>query len=154
MEKDDLNGTFPFAGLTRFSEGEVPHDAWGHGSSMRWWASEHTGNGEADPANLPDEGFITQANQLPRATTATAGWKHPITGDFIETGKHNAIVNPRLVEDVDTAFVIYNFDSDEAGDGGAATDHLIANPALSQTRDIGSIDTLTVSAGDLTINLD
>lgn len=56
-------------------------------------------------------------------------------------------------KDVDTAFVVYNFQADDTGDS-SATDHLIANPALSQTRDIGSIDTLEIAAGDLSITVD
>jgi len=53
--------------------------------------------------------------------------------------------------EVDTAFVLANFQSEEAG----TTDwHLIANPSLSQTRKIGSIDTLSIAAGDLKLNLE
>lgn len=53
--------------------------------------------------------------------------------------------------EVDTAFVLANFDSDEAG----TTDwHLIANPSLSQSRKIGSIDTLEIAAGDLQLKLE
>jgi len=57
-------------------------------------------------------------------------------------------------EEVDTAFAIINFAAVDTGDGGTAQDHLVANPALSQTRDLGSIDTLTIAAGDLSIQLD
>jgi hypothetical protein len=57
-------------------------------------------------------------------------------------------------KDVDCAYIIYNFASEDAGDGGTATDHLIANPALSQTRDVGSVDTLEVAAADLSIKVD
>jgi hypothetical protein len=53
--------------------------------------------------------------------------------------------------EVDTAFVTANFDSAEAGGVG---DHLIANPALSQSRKVGSIDTLEIGAGDLELKLD
>lgn len=56
-------------------------------------------------------------------------------------------------ENVDTAFVIANFQASDTGDG-SANDHLIANPALSQSRDIGSIDTLEFAAGDLELKLD
>lgn len=52
---------------------------------------------------------------------------------------------------VDTAFVTANFDSVEAGGAG---DHLIANPALSQERKVGSIDTLEIGAGDLELKLE
>lgn len=53
--------------------------------------------------------------------------------------------------EVDTAFVTANFDSTEAGSIG---DHLIANPALSQNRKVGSIDTLEIGAGDLELKLE
>lgn len=56
-------------------------------------------------------------------------------------------------QDVDTAFVVLNFQADDTGDS-SANDHLIANPALSQTRDIGAFDTLEISAGDLEIKVD
>lgn len=56
-------------------------------------------------------------------------------------------------EEVDTAYVTISFQAEDTGDG-SATEHLIANPALTQTRDIGSIDTLEVAAGDLKIKLD
>lgn len=56
-------------------------------------------------------------------------------------------------QDVDTAYIEFSFQADDTNDG-SATDHLIANPALSQTRDIGSIDTLNVGVGDLKITVD
>lgn len=54
-------------------------------------------------------------------------------------------------KEVDTAYILAQFDSAEAGTNDW---HLITNPSLTQTRKIGSIDTLGISAGDLTINLD
>lgn len=56
-------------------------------------------------------------------------------------------------QNVDTAFITFSFLASDTGDGSSTT-HLIANPALSQTRDIGSIDTLEIAAGDLEIKLD
>ena len=52
---------------------------------------------------------------------------------------------------VDTAFVTVNFDSEKAGSQG---DHLIANPALSQNRKVGSIDTLNIGVNDLQLKLE
>jgi hypothetical protein len=49
-------------------------------------------------------------------------------------------------EDVDSYFIVANFQADDTGDGGA-TDHLIATGALSQLRDLSQIDTLNISAG-------
>jgi len=54
-------------------------------------------------------------------------------------------------EEVDTAYVEVNFDSTEAGSTGY---HLIANPSLSQTRGIGSIDTLNIFEGDIELKLE
>jgi hypothetical protein len=56
-------------------------------------------------------------------------------------------------EDIDTAFIVQNFQADDTGDA-SANDHLIANPALSQTRDVGSIDTLRVEANNLQLTVD
>lgn len=53
--------------------------------------------------------------------------------------------------EVDTAFVTADFDSDESG---STEDNLIANPSLSQTRKIGSIDILEISTGDLELKLE
>lgn len=53
--------------------------------------------------------------------------------------------------EIDTAFVLANFDSIEAG----TTDwHLIGNPSLSQNRKVGSIDLLDIGVGDLELKLD
>jgi len=56
-------------------------------------------------------------------------------------------------DEVDTGFVAYSFQADDTGDSSANL-HLLANPALKQTRDIGSIDELRVDPGDLNIRLD
>lgn len=54
---------------------------------------------------------------------------------------------------VDAAYVTVSFQASDTGDT-TANDHLIANPALSQDRDIGSIDTLEIASGDLQITVD
>jgi hypothetical protein len=56
-------------------------------------------------------------------------------------------------QDVDTAFVAISFQAEDTGDS-ASNLHLLSNPALSQTREIGSIDSLDFAAGDLSISLD
>ena len=56
-------------------------------------------------------------------------------------------------EDVDCAFVLYSFQATDTSDGSSEL-HLIANPSLSQRREIGSIDTLDIQGGDLQIRLD
>jgi len=45
---------------------------------------------------------------------------------------------------VDSYFVVVNFDSDEAGDEGTASDHIYFTGSLSQSRDLSQIDTLDV----------
>lgn len=48
---------------------------------------------------------------------------------------------------VDGSFLVHNFASTDAGDGGTAADHLIGTAALSQSRDLSQIDTLEISVG-------
>jgi hypothetical protein len=56
-------------------------------------------------------------------------------------------------EDVNCAFIVYSFQAADTGDSSSQL-HLLANPSLSQRREIGSIDTLDIQAGDLQIRLD
>ncbi|WP_297886987.1 hypothetical protein [uncultured Halorubrum sp.] len=97
----NIDGTYPFAGLTRYNDGDLPERVLDHGSSVRWWASETFGTEQPIERDLPDEGLNTMINSLPRAAEATAGWKHPVTGDWIETGKHNAIIEPSVAEQIE-----------------------------------------------------
>lgn len=55
-------------------------------------------------------------------------------------------------ETIDAYFIVANFTSSDASDG-SATDHIIATGALSQSRDIGSINSLTVSAGGVGVTV-
>jgi hypothetical protein len=55
-------------------------------------------------------------------------------------------------QNIDTFYIQYNFQAVDTGDG-SATDHLIATAGMTQTRDIGSIDSLDVAAGDLSITV-
>lgn len=97
----NIDGTYPFAGLTRYNDGDLPERVLDHGSSVRWWASETFGTEQPIERDLPDEGLNTMIDSLPRAAEATAGWKHPVTGDWIETGKHNAIIEPSVAEQIE-----------------------------------------------------
>lgn len=54
-------------------------------------------------------------------------------------------------QNVDAFFVMINFNSVE---GGSTGDWIVANPSMSQTRDIGSVDSIDVAAGDLEINFE
>jgi hypothetical protein len=97
----NIDGTYPFAGLTRYNDGDLPERVLDHGSSVRWWASETFGTDEPIERDLPEEGLNTMIDSLPRAAEAAAGWKHPVTGDWIETGKHNAIIEPSVAEQIE-----------------------------------------------------
>jgi len=55
---------------------------------------------------------------------------------------------------VDAAFVVVNFQSDTVAGDGTATDNLVAAGDLSQSRDLSSVTTLEIAAGDLDITLD
>lgn len=55
---------------------------------------------------------------------------------------------------VDHVFVVVNFQSDGVAGDGSATDHLVGIAALTQSRDISGLSTLTISAGDLEVSAD
>lgn len=55
---------------------------------------------------------------------------------------------------VDGAFMVVNFASEDANDGGTATTHLVATAQLSQSRDLSQVDELNVSANELGVMLD
>jgi hypothetical protein len=55
-------------------------------------------------------------------------------------------------QSVDSYFVVVNFDSDDAGDGGTASDHLLFTGSLDQTYDLGSVDSFTLSGSGISIN--
>lgn len=96
----DADRLLPFAGLTRHSSETVPEDVWGHGSSIKWWAKERGRRDDDDATiDLPELSLNTLIDRLPRATTVEAAWVHPMTGETVSTGKHNAVVNPDKVQD-------------------------------------------------------
>lgn len=102
-DNDEVKRVLPFAGLTRFDKDvELPDDVFGHGSSMRWWAKEQTQDDD-EPAveDLPDKGLHSRVADLPRASTAEVAWKHPVTGEWVNTAKHNAVINPQTAEDIE-----------------------------------------------------
>lgn len=55
--------------------------------------------------------------------------------------------------DVDSYFIVVNFDSDDAGDGGTPADHLLATGSLSQSYALNNLDTLNLSAGGIGTSL-
>lgn len=106
MPEPTYDDTIPFSGLTRYQDGELPdEDILSHGSAVKWWAVEQADkhdSGDVSAEDLPDEGLSTVINELPRASTAGVAWEHPLTGEELDTLKHNAIVNPERVENIDT----------------------------------------------------
>lgn len=99
---NDSDRLLPFAGLTRYSDESVPEDAFGHGSSIKWWAKERgryndTDGDDPSEIEMPDRSLNTLIDTLPRAATCEAAWVHPTTGETINTTKHNAVVNPETV---------------------------------------------------------
>lgn len=111
------NGTYPFAGLTRYDDGEsamlLPEEVADDTSSMECWAANKvsgTAPGDSgferdiDSEMLPDRGLLTMLPELPTANHAEAAWIHPRTGEVITTGKHNAVVERERVEEVNEGF--------------------------------------------------
>lgn len=110
-EPIDGDGTYPFAGLTRYDEDvdamTLPEGVWSDTSSMKYWARNKTdhsfedGSGverDLDPDVLPERGLNTLIPELPRANHAVAAWVHPRTGKVYETAKHNAVIDPERAE--------------------------------------------------------
>jgi len=104
-ESNDETAVRPFCGLTRYSNEDMTvadlPDVGGHGSSAKWWTygwAQRNDDARESTVELPEASFNSIINDLPRATTVTAGWRHPVTGEWVETSKHNALVNPETVE--------------------------------------------------------
>lgn len=97
-------------------------------------------NSEPSNSNYAAQSVTVSANDI------SGNWgvhnDSKITFDFSDT---------TTSKNVDTAYVSYSFTSE---DETSSNEHLLANPALSQTRDVGSIDTLEIAAGDLEIKVD
>jgi len=72
-------------------------------------------------------------------------------GDWQTTIADQTFDTSDSTQNVDAYFVIANFDSDDAGDGGAAADHLFWTGELDQSYDLGSVDTLTLSGAGLKV---
>ena len=102
---------------------------------------------EADITSEPTNANYARVSSTVTASNIDGNWgvenDATLEFDFSDTTDHDM--------EVDTAFVLVEFDSTEAGSLG---EHLIANPALSQRRSLGSIDTLEIGVGDLEIKLD
>lgn len=104
-------------------------------------------SGAGDITTEPPNGNYATVSETFSAANIDGNWglsnDAKVTFDFSDTTDDTV--------EVDTAFVTADFDSTESG---STNDNLIANPSLSQTRKIGSIDTLEISAGDLELKLE
>jgi len=97
------------------------------------------------------------ANYARQSTTLSVA---DLSGDWgSETGSAITFdfsdVQPGDAEDVtvDTGFFVVNYQSTDAGDGGAA-DNLFGTFALTQNRQTGEFDELEIAAGDAEFTLD
>jgi hypothetical protein len=122
-EPIDGDGSYPFAGLTRFDDDvdamTLPETLADQHSSMAYWARNegaHLIGGPDDPAGvdrdvaadiLPERGLNTLIGDLPRANHAQAAWVHPRTGKVMETTKHNAVIDPDRAEDAVGGYANY-----------------------------------------------
>lgn len=85
------------------------------------------------------------ARQSSAVTTTT------ISGDYGPDNDSDLVFDTSdSSQTVDHAFIIVNFQSSRAGDG-SATDHIVAVDALDSSRDLSSVDSVTISAGNLSI---
>jgi hypothetical protein len=105
---------------------------------------------------------ISDANDLADITTEPSGAAYSrqsttLTmtdgGDWqVETSAQVSFDTSDSSQNVDSYFLVANFQADDTGDG-SATDHLIATGALSQSRDLSQIDTLNIAAGSAGFSL-
>lgn len=103
--------------------------------------------------NLSDSDDLSAITTEPDNTNSYARQNQSASGTNVDISGTNALLNfPTQTfdvstnsENVDSYFVIVNFDSDVTGDAGTPTDHLFFNGALSQTRDLSQIGTLVVN---------
>lgn len=93
MKHDSGNGNevMLFAGTDPREDVETP--GWWNRRIARQYDADADG---ADAVTLRDA-----IRRLPRAVEAEAGWKHPATGEWMTTGKHNALIDPDTVGQLD-----------------------------------------------------
>lgn len=130
------------------------------------WYTETAINGSTVIVGLYNDGTdaITDTDDLAAITTEPSGSNYArqsdtvtvadISGDWGFQNDNQITFNTSdSSQTVDGAFMVVNFDSDEAGDGGTATDHLVATAQLSQSRDLSQVDELNISANELGVRV-
>lgn len=100
---------------------------------------------------------LTDANDVVDITTEPTGTAYArqtasFPGDFTNsdnTGDWETVVANQTfdtsdsTQSIDSWFVVINFDSDDAGDAGTASDHLLVTGSFDQTYDLSQIDSFT-----------
>jgi hypothetical protein len=111
-------------------------DSLGDASDINNINSEPTGSAYGRQDVTLGSGFTTQDN--------SGNWEALMDDTTFDTSDSG--------QSVDAYFVVVNFDSDDAGDGGTATDHLLFTGSLDQTYDLSSVDSFTLSSSGISIN--
>lgn len=93
-----------------------------------------------------DGNYARQSELLTLANNASGNWQATSNAEisFDVTGTTST---------VDSYFAVVNFQSTEAGDGGA-NNHLFFTGALSQSRDLSQIDTLNIAVNTIGFELE
>lgn len=112
-------------------------DALSDGSDVSSITTEPAGGAYARQSASLDSGDFTNAD-------SGGDWQTTITNQTFDTSDSN--------KDVDAYFIVVNFDSDDASDGGTPADHLFWTGQLDQTYDLNSVDSLTLSGAGLKVN--
>jgi hypothetical protein len=125
---------------------------------------ENNADGETVKVGLYEDATdaLGETDNLSAVTTEPAGSAYSRQSDTVTTrlsaGEYGFDNDNQISFDVsdsnasvDAAFVVVNFQSDSVAGDGSASDNLIAAGDLSQTRDLSSVDTLNIPAGDLNI---
>ena len=100
----------------------------------------------ADVTSEPADGNYARQTANFVATNPSGNWQVANDADLVfDVGNTTG--------SVDAYAVVATFTSEEAGDG-SATQHIIVTGALSLTRDLTQIDTLTLSTGGVGFSLD
>jgi len=121
-------------------------------------------DGETVDVGLYDDSTdsIGEGDNLGNITTEPSGSSYSRQTDTVTTGlfsgEFGIDTDTELSFDVsdsnanvDALFIVANFQSDDVAGDPSSTDNLIAAGDLSQTRDLSSIDTLTLPAGEVTV---
>lgn len=130
------------------------------------WYTETNVNGATVIVGLYEDATDTlgETSTLSGITTEPAGTSYSrqsstvttlqISGDFGFDNDSDLVFDTSdSSQNVDAAFVVVNFQSDSVAGQTSANDNLVAAGDLSQSRDLSSVDQVTISAGDLELTV-